>query len=84
MPREAPPAQPSEIQGLRLQLQLSQPQFALLLGVSAETYRTWDSGRRAVPAAWLDTAREVAAANDPRGSSSLLALGLECGWLRPR
>jgi len=69
-----------------LQLQLSQPQFAVLLGVSAETYRTWDSGRRAVPTAWLDTARELAAANDPRRLWSLqdlaTALGVHVRTLR--
>ena len=49
-----------------------------MLGVSAETYRTWDSGRRAVPSAWLDKARALAAANDPGRLWSMqeLAAGL--------
>ena len=79
MSRQAPTAGSREIRGLRVRLQLSQPQFAKLLGVSAETYRTWDSGRRAVPAAWLDTARELAAANDPRRLWSLQELATELG-----
>jgi len=54
-PRQAPPAGSSEIYRLRVQLQLSQPQFAGLLGVSAETYCTWDSGRRGAPAKLLDS-----------------------------
>lgn len=54
MARNPPITGATEIRDLRLRLQLSQPQFANLLGVSAETYRTWDSGRRAVPLAWLD------------------------------
>jgi DNA-binding transcriptional regulator YiaG len=77
MTRYPPATGPGEIRGLRLRLQLSQPQFANLLGVSAETYRTWDSGRRALPAAWLDKARELAAANDPRRLCSLQELATE-------
>lgn len=79
MPRQAPTAGSSEIRGLRLRLQLSQPQFASLLGVSAETYRAWDSGRRAVPATWLDKARELAAAKDPNRLWSLQELATELG-----
>ena len=62
-----------------MRLQLSHPQFAALLGVSAETYRTWDSGRRAVPGAWLDKARELAATNDPHRLWSLQELATELG-----
>jgi DNA-binding transcriptional regulator YiaG len=79
MPRQTPTASSSEIRRLRLQLQISQPEFASLLGVSAETYRTWDSGRRAAPAAWLDKAREVAAANDPQRLWSLQELATTLG-----
>jgi DNA-binding transcriptional regulator YiaG len=79
MPRKAPPACASEIRRLRLQLQLSQPQFARLLGASAETYRTWDSGRRAVPHAWLDRARELAIIEDPRRLWSLQELATNFG-----
>ena len=79
MPRKAPPAGQSEIRRLRLRTELSQPQFAWLLGVSAEMYRRWDSGRRAVPDAWLDKARELAAAEDPRRLWSLQELATELG-----
>ena len=79
MPPHAPKAGSSEIRGVRLRLRLSQPQFASLLGVSAETYRTWDSGRRAVPDAWLDKARELVATNDPRRLWSLQELAIELG-----
>lgn len=44
---------------LREQAACSQAQFAQLLGVSPETYRTWDSGRRLPPAAIIRTARRV-------------------------
>jgi DNA-binding transcriptional regulator YiaG len=79
MIRNPPTTGPSEIRDLRSRLHLSQPQFAALLGVSAETYRTWDSGRRAVPAAWLDKARDLAAANDPLRPWSLQDLATELG-----
>jgi DNA-binding transcriptional regulator YiaG len=38
---------------------LSQEQFARMLGVSTETYRTWDAGRRAASAATLAKARAI-------------------------
>ena len=79
MPGQAPKAGSCEIRGLRVRLRLSQPQFANLLGVSAETYRVWDSGRRAVPNAWLDKARELVATNDPRRLWSLQELATELG-----
>ena len=79
MTRNPPTSGSSEIRGLRMRLQLSQPQFAALLGVSAETYRTWDSGRRALPGAWLDKAREFAAVNDPCRLWSLQELASELG-----
>jgi DNA-binding transcriptional regulator YiaG len=79
MPQHAPAVGLSEIRRLRLKVQLSQPQFARLLGVSAETYRTWDSGRRAMPEGWLTRARELAAAKDPRRLRSLQQLAAELG-----
>ena len=36
---------------LRLQMGLSQLEFAMRLGVAEQTYRTWDSGRRTPPRA---------------------------------
>jgi len=79
MRQSAPQPGPNEIRGVRLRLRLSQPQFATLLGVSAETYRTWDSGRRLVPEAWLDNARALAVSNDPDRLWSLRALATELG-----
>ena len=79
MPRKAAPAGSSEMRRLRLQLQLSQPQFARLLGVSAETCRVWDSGRRAMPDAWLDKARALAVIEDPNRLWSLQDLATELG-----
>ena len=79
MPRCAPTAHPGEIGDLRLQLHLSQPQFAGVLGVSPETYRAWDAGRRPVPDAWLDKARALAAVEDPRRLWPLQQLAAELG-----
>ena len=44
MDRPLPQASSGELRSLRTRLRLSQPQFAALLGVSAETYRTWALG----------------------------------------
>ena len=79
MPQSASQASTNEIRGVRLLLRLSQPQFAHLLGVSPETYRTWDSGRRLVPDAWLDKVRALAATNDPNRLWSLSELATELG-----
>lgn len=79
IPRRTPTPASSQIRNLRVQLQLSQPQFARLLGISAETYRTWDSGRRRVPDEWLEKARELAALEDPGRRWSLQALATELG-----
>ena len=79
MPRQKLVAIASELRSLRLQLQLSQQQFAQLLGVSVETYRTWDSGRRTAPDAWLEKARAFAASNDPNRLWSLQDLATELG-----
>jgi transcriptional regulator with XRE-family HTH domain len=37
------------VRRLRLQMELSQAEFATRLGVAEQTYRTWDSGRRTPP-----------------------------------
>jgi DNA-binding transcriptional regulator YiaG len=47
------------IRGFRLSMQLSQSEFAERLGVSAESYRIWDSGRRDPPLVVLAKAREL-------------------------
>jgi len=77
--RSAPQVGIREIREIRQKLRLSQPQFAAVLGVSEETYRTWDSGRRAVPEVSLDKARALAAANDADRLRSLPALANALG-----
>ena len=67
------------VRALRRQLQRSQTAFAALLGVAAETYRTWDSGRRAAPEPWVAKARALAAREDPARRWSLEALAAELG-----
>jgi DNA-binding transcriptional regulator YiaG len=79
MIRSVPNAGMNELRGVRLRLRLSQSKFAMLLGVSEETYRTWDSGRRLVSHEWLDKARAVAATNDPNRLWSLQELATELG-----
>ena len=49
----------NSLRDCRLALTLSQPQFATLLGVSVETYRTWDAGRRVPSSEVLARAREL-------------------------
>src|SRR4026208_36996 len=77
MQRGARTAATNELRGIRLRLQLSQSQFATLLGTSAETLRTWHSGRRLVPVEWLDKARAIAVTNDPNRLWSLQELATE-------
>jgi DNA-binding transcriptional regulator YiaG len=50
------------LRALRHQLHLSQPAFAVLLDVNPESYRTWDAGRRPVPATVLAKAHDLARA----------------------
>ncbi|HXG72896.1 MAG TPA: helix-turn-helix domain-containing protein [Gemmatimonadaceae bacterium] len=73
------PTGPTEIRCLRLRMQLSQPQFAARLGVSAETYRAWDSGRRVVPDGWLEKARTLAVVEAPDRQWSLPHLATQLG-----
>ena len=56
----------------RQALALSQSSFSARLGVSLETYRTWDSGRRPPRLEDLTTANELALRNNPQ---ALLPLG---------
>ena len=37
---------PADIKAIREQLEMSQPEFALLIGVSVATLRNWEQGRR--------------------------------------
>ena len=41
--------EPRTLRECRIALGQSQAAFAALLGVSPESYRTWDTGRRATP-----------------------------------
>jgi len=50
-----------ELRDLRHATGLGQREFAALLGVAPETFRMWDSGRRAVPAQVLQRARSAVA-----------------------
>jgi len=52
----------SVIRALRLDARASQVAFAARLGVSLESYRAWDVGRREPPSEILATARRLAAA----------------------
>ena len=79
MPHKPRTTDPCEIRQLRVRLQLSQPEFAERLGVAAETYRTWDSGRRAVPEVWLAKARALVAVEGPDRQWSLPDLAVQLG-----
>ena len=50
-----------EVRDLRRAIDLRQREFAALLSVPLETFRPWDSGRRVIPVAALQRAREVVA-----------------------
>jgi DNA-binding transcriptional regulator YiaG len=50
-----------ELRDLRRRIGLGQQEFAALLSVPLETLRPWDSGRRAIPVAVLQRARDVVA-----------------------
>ena len=47
------------VRRLRLQMELSQLEFATRLGVAEQTYRTWDSGRRTPPRAIVSKAKRL-------------------------
>ena len=52
--------EPRTLRECRIALGQSQAAFAAMLGVSPESYRTWDAGRRATPPKILARARELA------------------------
>ena len=60
--------EPRTLRECRIALGQSQAAFAAMLGVSPESYRTWDAGRRAPPPKVLAQARALAAhrASGPR------------------
>jgi DNA-binding transcriptional regulator YiaG len=66
MIRSRPPLMALTLRQCREALALSQASFAAQLGVSLETYRTWDSGRRPVRPQMLARANEMALRHDPQ------------------
>jgi len=64
----------SPIRALRVARGLSQRQFAAQLGVSLESYRPWDAGRRDVPEDIWDRAHALARAPDREVPIPLSAL----------
>lgn len=64
----------STIRDFRLLIKLSQSEFAERLGVSVESYRMWDSGRRDPPRVVLGKARELANAGPADRPLGLLEL----------
>lgn len=64
----------AELRELRRSIGISQAQFANLLDVSTETFRTWDSGRRSPPTSILQRAR--GAVLDHGRETELLSLDL--------
>ena len=55
---------PNNIKALRTQTQLSQPDFAALLGVEVSTLRNWEQGRREPTGAAKALLRAIR--NDPK------------------
>ena len=51
----------SEFRALRRRVGFAQQEFAVLLGISEESCRVWDSGRRPVPPAVMEHARQIVA-----------------------
>jgi len=60
-----PPLTTMSLRQCRQALALSQSSFSTLLGVSLETYRIWDSGRRPPRHDVLNTANELALRSSP-------------------
>ena len=56
--------EPRTLRECRIALEKSQAAFAAMLGVSPESYRTWDAGRRVPPPKMLARARALATYRD--------------------
>ena len=63
----------------RIALGQSQAAFALMLGASPESYRTWDAGRRATPPQIMARARVLATHRDDHALLPLPVLALLVG-----
>ena len=71
--------EPRTLRECRIALGQSQSSFAAMLGVSPESYRTWDSGRRATPPKILARARALATHRDEQALLPLPVLALLIG-----
>jgi len=63
---------PADIKGIREGLEMSQPQFAMMIGVSVATLRNWEQGRR-VPEGPARALLRVAAENPKAVAEALRA-----------
>ncbi len=71
--------EPRTLRECRIALGKSQAAFAALLGVSAESYRTWDAGRRATPPLVMVRARVIATHRNDHALLPLPVLALLIG-----
>ena len=71
--------EPRTLRECRIALGKSQAAFAAMLGVSPESYRTWDAGRRATPPQILARARALAMHGDDHALLPLPVLALLVG-----
>ena len=71
--------EPRTLRECRIALGQSQSSFAAMLGVSPESHRTWDSGRRATPPKILARARALATHRDEQALLPLPVLALLIG-----
>ena len=71
--------EPRTLRECRIALGQSQAAFAAMLGVSPESYRTWDAGRRATPPKMLARARALAMHRDDHALLPLPVLALLIG-----
>ena len=74
--------EPRTLRECRIALGQSQAAFAAMLGVSLESYRTWDAGRRATPPKILARARALATHRDDHALLPLPVLALLIGCFR--
>ena len=71
--------EPRTLRECRIALGQSQAAFAAMLGVSPESYRTWDAGRRATPPHVMARARALATHRDEHALLPLPGLALLIG-----
>ena len=71
--------EPCTLRECRIAVGQSQAAFAAMLGVSSESYRTWDSGRRATPSQVIVRARALATHRDDHALLPLPVLALLVG-----